>query len=305
MSSVEVISIGNLGLSLLLNVDSFPPTTYSTKVRSLEIIGGIEATSIAVGLSRLETVAGVIGSIGDDWNGMTLKQMLEKEGVDLSHVKLIKGGKTGLCIYIKDPKGRIWNLTYKGVNEEWGSELVDEEYVKSARAIYVTGDVFTDKRRSLVFKILRTAKDYGKTVFFNIGPSFLSTESGILSNLRALIDYWLLNEDQAIELLGTLSNSALRFFLKKMEAKAIFIKLDTEGSYVFAKNVSQKFPLQKKVIRDVLGISEAYDVGFIYGILNGYDLEGAARIANVVAAFKLEGTGPWNLPRVEDISNYL
>ncbi|RLE65615.1 MAG: hypothetical protein DRJ47_04590 [Thermoprotei archaeon] len=305
MKYVEVVSVGDLGLMSIMKVDKLTFAIERQNVKDFVMEGGWGAVNVAVGLTRLETPAGLIGCIGRDLIGQGFLSLMKEEGVDVSRIKIVDKGTTGNRIVVVDLKGRSLELIYKGTNEKWDESIVDEEYISNSRALYLVGNVFTDGRRSLAFKLLREAKKLGKTVFFNIGSTFLSTGSSALSNLRSLIDYWLMTEDQAIELLGTLSQSALRFFLKKMEGKAIFIKLNTEGTYVFAKNISQKLPLQKVSIKDTIGLDEAYDTGFIYGILNGYDLEGAAKIANLVASYKLEKGGAWSLPRYEEISQKL
>ncbi|HDH07390.1 MAG TPA: carbohydrate kinase family protein [Thermoproteales archaeon] len=308
MTYVELLAVGDVEYSTLVTVKNFSTIVSNFEALDYYIEYSGNALVVAVGVNRLEIPTGILGSIGRDPEGEKILKFLEKENIDTSLLHVSKKSKTGYSLKIIDEKkDRIWTIRYPGANLDWPETLYNEDILKMCRAIFVSGNALADKRRSLTLKILRKARDLQKTVFLDVGPILISRESGLLANLRSLVDYWLINEEQAMEMLGTLSNSTIRYFIKRMELKAVIVKFDIEGLYVFEKSSAKKIPLNidRKQVVDKVGLEDAYNVGLIYGMLNGYDVEGAAKIATLVAAYKLKGKGSLNLPPYEYLSSQL
>ena len=89
---MDVISLGEALVDFL-------PNRRGKRVREVTnwtpCLGGAPA-NVAVGLSRLGAKSGLVGVTGDDEFGHFLKQGLEREGVDVRHLRQTEEGKTGL-----------------------------------------------------------------------------------------------------------------------------------------------------------------------------------------------------------------
>jgi len=308
MSSVELLAFGDLYLEFSLYANSLPMIGSDVKVERVLIGGGGDAANIAVGLARLETPSTILGAVGRDRYGENLIELLKKENVDTRWISTVENVPTGLIIRLILKKGRSYRLIYPGANSV-KVELPVDECLKGVRALYISGRTLVDERRALALKLLREAKNLDMITFLKVDAEMLGEDmGGLLPNLSSLIDYWLMGEEELMELLGTISTSALRFFMKRYGAKGIFVSMGFNGVYVFSKGVESKLPLPStRKVKEVYEgeLMDSYSIGFIFGILNGYDMEKASKIATLVGDYRIKGESTWHLPTYDEITSLL
>ncbi|RLE59484.1 MAG: hypothetical protein DRN53_07075 [Thermoprotei archaeon] len=270
--------------------------------------GGGDAANIAVGLSRLEIPSGVLGAVGKDHYGEILTDLLRRENVDIRWVYSVEDKPTGTIVRLVLKRGRNYRFIYPGANSVKVAVPIDN-YLREIRALYISGKTLVDMRRTLALRLLREAKNLNILTFLKVDSGMLGEDmGGLLPNLSSLVDYWLMSEEELMELLGTASTSALRFFMKRYGAKGIFVSMGFNGVYVFSKGVESKLPLPStRRTRDVYEeeLMDSYSVGFIFGILNGYDMEKASKIATLVGDYRIKGEGSWHLPTYSEITSLL
>lgn len=298
---VDVVSIGDVNLDVIFYIKNYPYRGGEVHASKVEYFGGGSAANVAVGLSRLKCKVGLIAAIGDDPLGDKLITSLKEEGVNVSHVRRIKGMSSGLMFVVVDSKGERTIFGVKGANSMLELSDEDEEYASSARALYVSGYVFSGRGRHSILRALRSAKTKGALCFLDVGPLLAREYSNLLPSLSSLVDYWSMNEEEAVELLGSLSNSSMRYFLRRYRGKAVIIRLGGEGAYFYSKAQSFKVPAFRTKVVDTTGAGDAFTVGFMYGILNGYDALKSVKLGNLVASYKVRGRGAWYLPKLEEI----
>jgi sugar/nucleoside kinase (ribokinase family) len=65
-------------------------------------------------------------------------------------------------------------------------------------------------------------------------------------------------------------------------------------------------PVEVVDVVDEVGAGDAFAAGFAYGVIAGWQLERATRLANLMAARSLQGSGDWEtLPHRADIASEL
>ena len=101
MSQPEIICLGEALVDIL-------PTVYGTSIISsgeMRMAAGGAPANVSVGLARLGTKSGFIGRVGDDFFGYHLKQILDTNHVDTSHLLLDPVIHTGLAFVSWDEHG--------------------------------------------------------------------------------------------------------------------------------------------------------------------------------------------------------
>jgi len=302
---LDVVTIGDVNLDVIFYVDSYPTLGGEVHAERIEYCGGGSAANVAIGLSRLRVKVGLIAAVGDDPLGERLIDYLRSEGVNTSHVRRVKGVGSGLMFVVVDNRGEKMIFGAKGANSMLELSKEDEEYASNARALYISGYVFSGRGRHSVLRALRAAKSRGVVCFLDVGPFLARDYSNLLSSLSSLVDYWSMNEEEAVELLGSLSNTSIRYFLKRYRGRGVIIRLGGEGAYFYSKGQAFKVPAFKTKVVDTTGAGDAFTAGFIYGILSGYDAFKSVKIGNLVASYKVRGRGAWFLPKLEEIEGKL
>ena len=134
-------------------------------------LGGSPA-NIAVGMARLGKKVGFIAKVSDDQFGDYVTHYFQKEGIDTSHITRCRNGENlGLTFteILSPSESRI--LMYRdGVADLMlDPEDVDEEYIKKAKAILISGTALAaSPSREAALKAMMLAKKNGVVVIFDI-----------------------------------------------------------------------------------------------------------------------------------------
>jgi len=89
------------------------------------------------------------------------------------------------------------------------------------------------------------------------------------------------------------------------EVKALVVTLGAKGSLVYNDGKPQEVPcVQADQVVDPTGCGDAYRAGLLYGMANGWDTVGAARLGAVMGAIKIAHRGAQNhAPSREEITS--
>lgn len=107
-----------------------------------ELHGGGAPANVAIGAARLGARTGFLGVVGDDEFGWFLRQNFEREGVDVTGLRMALGVQTGLCFITLGADGER-SFTHRGgaAHTLFGLEDVAPERVRPARALCFSSGV--------------------------------------------------------------------------------------------------------------------------------------------------------------------
>jgi pseudouridine kinase len=223
---------------------------------------------LSKGLVKLGEKVTVISSVGDDLLGNSIYHDLEKEGIDVRH--LLKHHQLSTALEIRALKNDFVN---PGALQAINDELIytKEHLFKNAllaindcsTGIKASGALlsFCKKHQLNNINILEDAKDI--TPFFN---------SDLLVKMNTII----LRKNQ----LPQLGINSLRF---EELVCANIIPLNPRGHFIITCQEEGVLIVSKSDIKHISllpgqSFSEKFFAGFIYGLINGYNLSQAARI---------------------------
>jgi sulfofructose kinase len=101
MSSAEVVCLGLATMDTIVSLPSWPDPDGRMVADALVRAGGGPAASASVTLARLGRRVAMLGAVGDDEAGATVRSDLEAEGVDVRGIA-VRTGRTAESVVILD-----------------------------------------------------------------------------------------------------------------------------------------------------------------------------------------------------------
>ncbi|MBZ4655733.1 MAG: PfkB protein [Thermoanaerobacter sp.] len=268
-----------------------------------ELIGPYPSGAPAIFIDQVQRMgisSGIISKIGNDEFGILNKNRLYNDGVDVSNIKIVDEYTTGTAFvtYFEDGSRKfIFHLGHSAsgyLNED----DISEDYIKQAEFLHIMGCSVSGSEgmRRAILKGVEIAKKHGVKISFdpNIRVELLTRQEikeaydYIISSCEVLLP----GEDEIKALTGIQDvEKSVEIFLNK-GINIIAVKNGSKGSTVYTKELKLKVPSLDVIEIDPTGAGDCYDGAFIASLVDGKDLENAARIANVAGALAVTKKGP-------------
>jgi len=275
---------------------------------------GGDTSNMIVAAARLGKACGYICRVGDDEFGKSFLEMWRAEDVDTSGVIVEKGSFTAVY-FISLLEGGKHDFTYYR-RDSAASHLspndVNPDYIKQAKIFHSSGisQAVSESCREAVFKAAEIAKKAG--TIFSYDPNIrlrlwpLDMAREVVSYTLEIADIVMPSIEDAKIVVGSSSpEEAARNILKK-GPRLVALKLGAEGCLVMTEDKRVKVPTFDVEVVDTTGAGDAFDGGFLTGILERLSIEKTAQLANAVAALKCLGKGATTpLPRRSEVEEFL
>ncbi len=148
----------------------------------------------AVAAARLGAQVAVIGCIGDDSNGATLKAALETEGIDCAALATSTDAPTGVALIIVDDASQSAIVIVAGSNAQVSPATIEAQKALIARADVIVCQLETPPQT--IRAALAAGRRLGRTTILNPAPA----ASKLPVDWFPLIDYLIPNELEAVTL---------------------------------------------------------------------------------------------------------
>ena len=303
MSRFDVIGFGALNVDKLFKVNRIAAADEESFVVDYSETCGGSAANTVVGLARLGCRVGFIGKVGDDAEGRFLLEDFRKDSVDTNGIKVVKSGRSGKAMGFVDKEGQRALYIDPGVNSTIKIDEVDVNYVSNTKFLHLTSFVGEESFQTQKRLLERLHKE----VKVSFDPGALYARVG-LAKLKTIIDrtFVMMPNSGELELLTgkTDFETGAKSLIEK-GVNVLAVKLGSKGCYVTDGSESHLVePLKVKVV-DTTGAGDAFDAGFLYGLLSGKDLYECAKIGNCVASRCIMAMGArTSLPNLKDLKSY-
>src|SRR5512139_3888649 len=282
MTKLDVIGFGALNVDTLLKVDKIAGAEEESFIYDYtEACGGSAANTI-VGLARLSCKVGFIGKIAGDHEGQLQIECFKAEGVDTNGIIQAAKGKSGVCLGFVDKKGARALYINSGVNDTIEFRELQAPYLTNSQFIHLSSFVGEKSFRAQK-KLLSYLPDAVKISF---DPGSLYAQKGF-SAIEPIIQnsYVMMPNELELQLLtGEREVPKGAAALLDAGVKIVAVKLGAKGCYV--TNGEEKRTIQpfKVPVIDTTGAGDAFNAGFLYGLIQDKTLAECGRIGNFVAA---------------------
>jgi len=298
-----VVVVGSANLDLRLRVGELPRAgeTVLTLDRSNHIGG--KGANQAVAAARLGAATAFVGCVGDDEDGRTILRAMQASGVDVRDVELLGGTGTGLAVVVVSETGENSIIVDAGANGKLPAE-------RAARVLRRRCDAHTvvvlqaEIPVPTVVESIRVAHDLGAQVVFNAAP-FTALPRDVL----ALVDYLILNEVEAGELLGnrTLVDTSPSRAVQQVAGMTLrggVITVGGRGAYWSnTDGTSGHIPAVDAPVVDTTGAGDAFVGAFSTAIASGDTLQEAVSLGVRAGSFAVQREGAQrSYPRASDLA---
>jgi 2-dehydro-3-deoxygluconokinase len=277
-------------------------------------IGGAEL-NLAIGCARLGLKAGYVSRLGNDEFGKYIKTFARGEGIDVSKLDLVEGYPTSLNFKEMMEDGNVRTFYYrdKSPTLTMTPDDLDEAYFQQAKILHLTGifPAIDEKNIAIIERSIELAKKYGVKISFdpNIRLRMWSKEEAreVLSKILPHVDILLAGDEEMEIIIGERDPIAIIKRIKEWGISFIAIKQGDKGSVGYYNGEIIESPSIKvtKVV-DTVGAGDGFNAGFIYGVLQGWQLERTLKFANTIGSMVVSVRGDnEGLPYYEDVQEKL
>ena len=103
---MHVVCVGACTLDTIVEVSRHPDPDERVPAEDFSVAGGGPAATAAVALSRLDVQTFFVGAVGNDDAGHTIRDGLEREGVDVSELIVVPGARSAQSVVVASSETR-------------------------------------------------------------------------------------------------------------------------------------------------------------------------------------------------------
>jgi sugar/nucleoside kinase (ribokinase family) len=302
-SDFDVLCVGILVADLFV-----PPLPRLPEAGELQVVddmllstGGCAANA-AMDLARLGARVAVAGKLGNDFFAGFVRQELEAKGVDVTGVRRSTTAPTASTVILPVIGQDRRYIHTVGANAELRVEDVDLEQVARARLLYVGGYLlFPGFEPAALAQLFRFARERGILTILDVAGPRPGQSQNALAPVLPFTDVFLPNQDEAAIITGESDAWRQSEILLEWGVKTAVITRGGEGVLVRTQQTAFAAEALPIDFVDGSGAGDAFDAGYIVGLLEGWDLERTLAFASALGASACRrlGTTPGVFTRAE------
>ena len=282
----RLIVAGSINTDILLAVKNYPQTGESISASNVSIVPGGKGINQAVGAAKLGANVSLIGSVGRDFDGDMILNVLHENGIDTSAIRVDAERPTGKAYIHVQEDGESGIVLYGGANESVTAETIanGESLFEDAVFCLLQTEIPTDAVRAVV----NTAKKH--KVALMLKPSAVKE---IDEELFRDLDYFIPNRKELNRLCpceGSPEEKAAWFLTKGV--KTVIVTLGREGCYVRTGQYERRFPAADVFAPvDTTGAADAFIAALAVFLSEHKSLQDALSYAVYAAGFSTTRIG--------------
>jgi ribokinase len=291
---VRVVAAGHVNWDVTLRVDALPEPDGEAQIVSQRRSGGGSAANVACALAGFDVDPGLVGSVGDDENGLLARRELDRVGVDLQGLRVVEDAETSVKYLLVAEAGEVMVLGNDGANEAVAPDDLDPEYVTTADHLHLTS-----QRPDTAARLAELAAEAGVTVSFDPGRRL---EERDFSATIDRADVIFLNDREAPSVLG----DDVAYPESGVSDSVVVVKHGSAGATVHTPDGSFEHPGFDVEPVDTTGAGDAFAAGYITMRLEDpEDHERALEFANACGAVAAQAEGARTAPTYPEVEAFL
>jgi sugar/nucleoside kinase (ribokinase family) len=278
----DVVGMGLNSVDFLTVVPAFPTLNSKMKILQFSKQGGGQVATAMVALARWGVKTKYIGKVGGDELGQFSLNSIRQEGVDVSSVIIEPNATNQFAVIIVDgvsgERTILWDRDERLMYRE--GELRKEE-VCSGKLLHLDGHDLT-----AAIQCAKWAKEEGIPTVLDIDKV-----EPLTSELIREIDFAITSSRFPSLFTGISDREKALIEIQKQISGFLCATLGREGAIALVdKEIVYIKGLEVNVV-DTTGAGDVFHAGFIYGLLQNWEVVEILRFANAVAALKCRDLG--------------
>jgi sugar/nucleoside kinase (ribokinase family) len=286
--TMDVVCLGILVADIFASpIDSLPAAGELRLVDRYHLSAGGCAANTAVCLRRLGRKVRVVGKVGEDLFGDFVKKDLERLGVDTFALRKSSTHPTSNT-YIVNVRGEDRRFLHTiGANADFRFEDIDLATLDGVRLLYVGGYmVMPEFGPQDLVQLFREAKTRRvKTVLDVVIGAGVPAPLDRIEPALHYTDAFLPNDDEARALTGRTDPSDQAEVLSRLNPDCVVVvTMGQRGALARHRDQVIRAGAYRVDCVDESGAGDAFDAGFVTGLLEEWSLESTLRFASAMGA---------------------
>ncbi|MEZ7172785.1 ribokinase [Sporosarcina sp. OR05] len=298
--SNNIVVVGSMNMDIVMSAERLPKIGETILGEKVVYLPGGKGANQAVCMARLQGDVTMVGAVGNDEFGRSLKDQMESNGVKTDFIRVVDGVQTGIANIFHVNRDNCITVI-PGANYTVTKERITKEVVQAIAAADVLV-VQLEIPLETVQYVLGIAKQHGVKTILNPAPAqFLSPE------LLSLVDYLTPNETEFELLTGEHSTtdeelSALMLKWESTYHHTLIVTLGERGCAILEDDQLVITPPPKVEVVDTTGAGDSFNGALAVGISTGKSLKETVDFAVKVSALAVTKFGAQEgMPFYEDI----
>jgi ribokinase len=287
-----IVVVGSINLDLVSKGKKIPAPGETVRGESFNTFHGGKGANQAVAVARLGYPVAMIGKVGDDEFGPRLRDRLESEGIDVTHVGSAHAVSSGVALISVDEAGQNSITVVPGANDTLTPADLDaaSDLLRSAGMILTQLEIPIQT----VEHLCALAGEFGVPVMLDPAPA-----RPLPREILAQVAYLTPNETETCTLcaiaerdLDEAKAGKCATQLKGTGAGNVIIKMGSRGALALAVDGAQSLvPGFKVPVVDSTAAGDAFNGALATALLSGRSLPQACRYASAAGGVSVTRAG--------------
>lgn len=284
MADVEMMDLVGVGLNAtdtVIPVAKYPARGSKTEYWGGTVSPGGQVASTVVACQRWGLRTRYVGKLGEDGAAALHRAAFAEAGVE-TRLVTAKGAMSPQSLILVDAEGERTVLCRRDERLELRPEEIEREWVVNARVLHVDGH---DTAAAL--QAARWAREAGVPVVADLDELYVGVEE-----LIAEVDYLIVSRDFPGRLMGEESlEAALRGIKDRFGCRLTAATLGEEGVVAWDGERMHRAAAFDVAVVDTTGAGDIFHAGFIYGLMQGWEIGRKLEFACAAAALNCMAVG--------------
>ncbi|NGQ95852.1 ribokinase [Brevibacillus sp. SYP-B805] len=165
----KIAVVGSINMDLVVTASQLPVAGETILGEQFQTIPGGKGANQAVAAARLGARVAMVGAVGDDMFGRRMRDQLQQEGVEITHVKVVPGQATGVAMIQVSQAGENTIVVVPGANHALRPDDIEEAEQAIAEADVML--VQLEIPLATVAKAVEIAERSGTMIILNPAPA--------------------------------------------------------------------------------------------------------------------------------------
>lgn len=302
----RVLVVGSINMDLIVQCQAIPRRGETVHGEAFCAIPGGKGANQAVACTRLGAETAMVGRVGEDAFGQSLRNGLAAEGIEIEAVVADVEVATGVALILLEKGGENRIVVVRGAN----ARLESEDAARAAAMLEWCDAVLMQLETPLavVKQVALAAREQGVLTVLDAGAA---TPEAAAVGLPGLVDVLSPNEPEAEALTDIAIHnlddaSAAGQALREMGAREVVIKLGRAGAWWSGAKGEAHFPAFPVEPVDTTAAGDAFTGCLAVSLAAGLPMAEAitrANAAGALACLKL-GAQP-SMPTATEVEEYI
>lgn len=284
----RIIVAGSINMDVVARTEQLPQAGETIFGHDLHYIPGGKGSNQAVAAGRLSDAVYLVGKLGRDAFGSSLKNFLEAEPLHLDYLSFSEDKPTGIALIVLDDSSENHIVVISGSNYELSEADLAAVALQADDIIVSVFEIPQPTIRAL----FRRAKNRGAKTILNPAPA-----KKFIEGLQEAVDYLIVNESELAffaespvsDELDTLKKQAQT--LRNHAEQVIIVTLGAKG--LVCLNGEDFIRLEGESVQafDTTGAGDCFVGAFAVALSEGQSLVDALHFANIAASLSVQKLG--------------